>query len=887
MELAIYQDKLSRRISVGTVRPRFFFGPILCVAVAALTAGTFAKCAAAQDLAQARSLFHEGEFAKVIELADEAIDGSSYPNEDWVVLKVQAELATGNYAAAKETVDVGMEKLPYGVRLRWVGAATYDFNNDRVRSRELKTGIDLLWVRSPWRYRNADDLIPLGRTMLADGVDAKRVLDEFYAKARDQNPSLANSWLAIGDLALEKNDYALAATNYAKAAELEPANPDSFLGLARAYAPSLPEKATEALNRALEINPDHIESLLYVVERQLSAEDYSGAHANIDRILKVNPERYEAWAFRAVLAHLNNEPVEEGRCRTRALEHWQHNPRVDYIIGRELSQKYRFKEGSVYQRRALVYDALFLPARIQLAHDLLRLGQELEGWTLAGEVFDADQYNVVANNLVELQNNLSKYATIERDGFVVRMDRTEAEVYGELVLELLKEGRETLAKKYAVELQTPVFVDIFPRQQDFAIRTFGLPGGAGFLGVCFGRVITMNSPAAQGATLTNWRSVLWHEFCHVVTLQKTSNRMPRWLSEGISVYEEQLADESWGDTMNPRYREMILEGELTPVSKLSSAFLNPKSPEHLRFAYFESSLVVRYLVEQFGEPAMVALLDELAIGTPINDALRRHTAPTEFLDKKFEEYIRNLANNLAPAADWTKLETPIADLGGWEKWLADHPDSVYGLQGMARAQLDGKQYDEALKTIDRFLQIYPETKGSGAAFVMQVEAHHGLGNLAAETESLERVIRLDSDDVAACVRLIEIYSAANNWENVVRVSSRLQGINPMLKTAHRQMALAAEKTGDDPQAIRALSALVSLGPFDRADIHYRLASAQFRQKQLEPAKRNVLLALEAAPRFRDAHRLLLEIVNMTASTGTESKAAQDPGQQTKTDGPPK
>ena len=93
---------------------------------------------------------------------------------------------------------------------------------------------------------------------------------------------------------------------------------------------------------------------------------------------------------------------------------------------------------------------------------------------------------------------------------------------------------------------------MFPQQQDFAIRTFGLPGGAGFLGVCFGTVITANSPASQGASPTCWEATLWHEFCHVVTLNKTNNKMPRWLSEGISVYEERQADKTWGQTMTPQ-----------------------------------------------------------------------------------------------------------------------------------------------------------------------------------------------------------------------------------------------------------------------------------------------------------------------------------------------
>ncbi len=58
---------------------------------------------------------------------------------------------------------------------------------------------------------------------------------------------------------------------------------------------------------------------------------------------------------------------------------------------------------------------------------------------------------------------------------------------------------------------------------------------------------------------------MWHEFCHVITLNLTHNKMPRWLSEGISVYEESQQDPRWGQQMNPQYRQMILSGQLTPV----------------------------------------------------------------------------------------------------------------------------------------------------------------------------------------------------------------------------------------------------------------------------------------------------------------------------------
>src|SRR5205823_12891324 len=116
----------------------------------------------------------------------------------------------------------------------------------------------------------------------------------------------------------------------------------------------------------------------------------------------------------------------------------------------------------------------------------------------------------------------------------------------------------------------------------------------------FGPVITANSPGSQAGHPAKWEAVLWHEFCHVVTLQMTKNKMPRWLSEGISVFEERQANPTWGQAMNPKYRELILSTNLTPVGKLSAAVLTPKNDLDLQFAYYETYWVVDFLVGRFG-----------------------------------------------------------------------------------------------------------------------------------------------------------------------------------------------------------------------------------------------------------------------------------------------
>ena len=191
--------------------------------------------------------------------------------------------------------------------------------------------------------------------------------------------------------------------------------------------------------------------------------------------------------------------------------------------------------------------------------------------------------------------------TIDRNGFLLRMTRDEAALYGDEAIDLLTEARGLFSKKYDTQIEGSVIVEIFPEKKDFAVRTFGIPGGDGYMGVCFGRLITANSPKSLVGFQQNWQSLLWHEYCHVITLQKTRNKMPRWFSEGISVYEERLRHSSWGEQMTPEYRNFILDGEMTPIERLSMAFLVPKSPEHIQFAYYQSSLVVEYLVKNFGE----------------------------------------------------------------------------------------------------------------------------------------------------------------------------------------------------------------------------------------------------------------------------------------------
>ena len=65
---------------------------------------------------------------------------------------------------------------------------------------------------------------------------------------------------------------------------------------------------------------------------------------------------------------------------------------------------------------------------------------------------------------------------------------------------------------------------------------------------------------------------------------------------------------------------------------------------------------------------------------------------------------------------------------------------------------------------------------------------------------------------------------------------------------------------DNPQfAVREFSAWLAEKPNDKADAHYHLARAYQSAHQPDKAEDHILEALEAAPGFRPAQKLLLEL----------------------------
>jgi tetratricopeptide (TPR) repeat protein len=341
------------------------------------------------------------------------------------------------------------------------------------------------------------------------------------------------------------------------------------------------------------------------------------------------------------------------------------------------------------------------------------------------------------------------------------------------------------------------------------------------------------------------------------------------------------------------------------VSELSAAFLAPESDLHLQFAYYESSLVVEFLVDRFGLDALKGILHDLGEGREINESIAAHTAPMEKIEKDFAAFARDRAEKLAPGLNWEKPKNFAAPGGQMRRRNGVAPinkdssaptnarpaalstpvlageaavDSTnyWVLAERAKKLLREKKWEEAKTPLKKLIELYPADAGSDSAYAMLAAAHRGLNETNDERLVLTKLAALDADNTDVFQRLMELDETVKDWPGVAENAERFLAVNPLLPRPYRYLARASEELGKPEQAIRSYDRLLLLDPPDPAEVHFRLARLLRDKRDTTGSKRHVLQALEEAPRFRDAQHLLLQISadvssNKVSTTGQESK----------------
>jgi tetratricopeptide (TPR) repeat protein len=352
----------------------------------------------------------------------------------------------------------------------------------------------------------------------------------------------------------------------------------------------------------------------------------------------------------------------------------------------------------------------------------------------------------------------------------------------------------------------------------------------------------------------NWEAVLWHEMAHTITLEATRHRIPRWLSEGISVYEERQVRPGWGQGMTAEYRERFLSGKLPDIVKLDESFAGPE----IMFGYYHASLVVEFLIDRFGIEKMRSLLADLSAGKPLEDALAKRALPLAELEAAFREHAKRTATAYGPDLDWTPLtdDEYLAYRADPAAWVAARPKRYAAAMMWISKLTEDKNWNAAKELLEKIIVAEPDNREPFNPYQALALICRGLGDESGERAALARLLQIDSNASEAAARLLELSQSLPATERLA-TADRMLETNPFQEQAYRTLAAAARETGAAARSRDAFQSLLALEPRDASRLHYELAT-MLRESDPDTARREVLKALEENPRFELALEFLVQ-----------------------------
>ena len=821
-----------------------------------------------------------GNYVEAIRICESAIEDGDYAAKPLISTQLaEVKRAVGLSAEALEILRKLVDELfeppvrslvQYGSLLKFVGQRDAAYS---VLDRAVQRYNDGLVFAS-------EDvaMVALASWLLDSFHDANSLFNE----ATRSNPNNLEAHVLWGDLFLEKYNAADAERSYQDALDINSRYPSALVGIANVVGDE------RALQRALAINPNFVPAmetygqLLLRNGRDAEAQDY------FTKVLALNPESLKTLSVLASQAALE-ERMDDYAARLAQVEAF--SPGNAVFLGNvadSFGNNYRFVEAVEYARAALQADPQYWQAYTLLGSNLIRLGEEEEGKAKLEIAFENDPFNVMTSNLLKVFDTLAEYSTLESEHFKVHMSEFDADILWPYLEPLLEEGWDTLTAKYGFEPEGPILIEVFENSEDFAVRSVGLPDIGPLVGICFGKVITLISPDTLSA---NWQEIVWHEFVHVITLQMTNNRMPRWLSEGISVWEEKEGRPYWGRSQGLDLIRAAQQDKLLPIAELNSGFSGARNNTDLGFAYFQSYLVVDYINREYGFDKLVELIRQYGL---IKDDSARFTEVFEmtlaqfdtgfrrWIDRRVEEI--NVFVNTEDVPDegeahghgirenssaiLAELYNNAALKQHMRARIEEHPRDFQAYLQLGVVLFKEEDLSEAKFYLDRAYELLPSYTGYPSPALVLSQIYEKEGNREAHLQQLEILLQNLQHDYDSAMILAVAALEEGDLERTDYYIDRAIQVDPYRTSVHELKASYAERIDDSALAVTEYEVLMKLDINDPVEARTNLAEAYLNNGQILQAKQNVLSALEIAPSYQRAQRVLLQSVD-----GAEVKGA--------------
>ncbi len=660
-----------------------------------------------------------------------------------------------------------------------------------------------------------------------------------------EDPRLRARW---GELFVTTHQDNEAVKLFQEALEIDPDYAPAKLGLASVSAGRFEDQARAWVDEALENDPTQLRAHLLLARMSLETGDLDDAEASLDRALRLAESEdlppLEIYALKASADLLRG--VTDSVWTTRALDM---NPSYGdiyaipahfYVITR------RYREAIELLLEAVRIQPDLWAAHAELGVNLLRVNRIAEAMAHLETAYRGDPFSAKIVNTLRLIDSLDNFRDIVRmpgmdeaiagAGMILRLHRDESDVLEPYVTDLVNDSIRTFSQRYGFELAEPVVVELYPEHDDFAVRTSGLPG-IGLLGVTFGYLVAMDSPSGRTDNDFHWGTTLWHEMAHVFTLEATNHLVPRWFSEGVSVYEEWTTGPLPGRHIPMHVLRAAAEDKFLGIADLDSGFIRPSYDGQVMVSYMQAGLTCQFIERRWGQSAFVAMLEQYTQGADTPEAIEQALGlSADEFDRGFEAFIE------------AELGTVLDGLDDWRTQVE---------RGFQAA--DNGDWAAALEAASAAVTSVPEYVADGNAYLLKAKAHDELEEPDQAMATLESYWSLGGHDAGALKTLARRLDERGRRADAIDVLDDLLGVVPLDSDLHIELGdwLMTEERATE--ALREYQAVLALNPHDQAGAHYRLATAYRQLEDAAKMREHLLYALEIAPHYREAQQLLLEI----------------------------
>ena len=689
---------------------------------------------------------------------------------------------------------------------------------------------------------------PAIRAEAARALRDFRGANEAFRQAVQQAPDDASLRARWGYLFLDTHQANEAVQLFNESLERDPGHIAAKVGLAGVAAGRFEGRARGWLDEVLSADRDNLPALLLLARMELEEGALERAAERLDRAQRIAEEQdqppLEVYALKAALDLLNGNANSEWVAR--ALEYNPSYGEVYETVAHFYVITRRYREAIELLQKAVELKPDLYSAHAELGVNLLRENRVAEAQRHLATAYRGDPYSPQIVNTLRLIDSFDNFVVSTHEpregepydpGVILRLHQSEAEVLEPYVLELVRDSIETFSERYDFTLGEPVVVELYPEHDDFAVRTSGLPG-IGLLGVTFGHLVAMDSPSGRAEGDFHWGTTLWHEMAHVFTLEATAHLVPRWFSEGVSVYEEWATGPLPGRHLPVVFFQAMKDDQLLPIAELDRGFIRPTYQAQIIVSYMQAGLVCEYIATRWGQDGLKSMLTLFGEGVETPEAVERALGiPAEQFDEEFAAHLT------------AELGAVVENLEGWQQ-----------AQREAHQQADAANWPAALEAANRAIELFPDFVDEGSAYLIKAKAHEEAGDVELAAATLADYRRRGGHDPTGLRALAKWRYEAGDVEEAVAVLEDVLLVAPLSRDLHAELGDRLLEIGRPEQALAEYQMFAALDPHDRANVHYRLARAYQALEDDARAREHLLYALEIAPHYREAQQMLLEIV---------------------------